>query len=247
MARAGIASRRKAEEMILSGRVLVNRQVVLELGTRADPAVDRIEVDGELISLKGPLVYFLINKPKGCISALYDPQQRPLVIDLLKRIKQRVFPVGRLDYDSEGVLLLTNDGELSNKLMHPRYRVEKRYLVKVSDVPDAKDLKKLEQGVFLSDGRTRPAKVRFVRSTKENSWIEIIVTEGRNRLIRRMCERVGHSVAKLKRTEFAGIGLGGLKSGEFRALTSEEIKHLKSIPLSTEKKPRKPAPRYKKK
>ncbi|MBI5560442.1 MAG: rRNA pseudouridine synthase [Deltaproteobacteria bacterium] len=227
IAQAGFASRRKAEEMILEGRVRVNRKVVDLLGTKADPEKDRVEVDGRAVLLRGPKVYILLNKPKGFISAVADPDKRPVVVDLLRKVKGKVFPVGRLDYDAEGVILLTNDGEFSNKLIHPRFSVPKKYLVKVRDVPDEKDLERLEKGVYLSDGKTLPAKARFVRKTEENSWIELIVTEGRNRLIKRMCMAIGHPVSKLKRVEFAGISLGRLKTGEWRYLTEKEVGRLK--------------------
>lgn len=208
----------------------VNRETISVLGTKVDPEKDTIEVDGRTISGKGPSKksYILLNKPRGCISALSDPLGRPVVTDLIKKLKQRVFPVGRLDYDSEGVLVLTDDGELSNRLIHPRYSVPKKYLVKVSDVPDEKDLKKLSSGVWLPDGRTLPAEVRLVRTTRENSWIELTVTEGRNRLVKRMCQAVGHPVAKLKRVEFAGLKPGKLKPGQYRLLTEKEVERLKS-------------------
>ncbi len=215
--------------MILEGRVRLNRRVVGELGTKADPLTDRIEVDGRLISTGAPRVYILLNKPKGTISSVTDPRKRPVVVDLVSRVKQKVFPVGRLDYDAEGVLLLTNDGELANRLTHPRHSVPKKYLVKVKDVPDEKDMKKLSRGVHLEDGRTLPAKVRFVRKTRENSWIELTVVEGRNRLVKRMCQAVGHPVMKLKRVEFAGLGLGGLKPGQWRYLTHAEVEMLRAV------------------
>jgi pseudouridine synthase len=215
--------------MILEGRVRVNRKTVSVLGTKVDPETDRIDVDGRTISLKGPGVYILLNKPRGCISALSDPLGRPVVTDLVKRVKQKIFPVGRLDYDCEGVLVLTNDGELTERLIHPRFSVPKKYLVKVRDVPDEKDLKRLANGVYLEDGRTLPAKVRLVRTTNENSWIELTVTEGRNRLVKRMCQAVGHPVSKLKRVEFAGVKLGKLNPGQFRHLSGKEVERLKSF------------------
>ncbi|MEK6599927.1 MAG: pseudouridine synthase [Deltaproteobacteria bacterium] len=231
IARAGIASRRKAEEMILEGLVTVNRQVVTELGTKADPEKDRITVDGRALSHaqeKSEKVYILLNKPKGYISTVSDPQGRPTVIDLVKKIKTRIFPVGRLDYDAEGALLFTNDGELANKLIHPKYHIPKKYLVKVSDAPDQKDIAKLKRGVYLEDGRTLPAEAKFIKATKTNSWIELTVYEGRNRLVKKMCFAIGHSVLKLQRTEFAGIKLGSLKPGDFRTLTMDEVERLKN-------------------
>ena len=150
-------------------------------------------------------------------------------MDIVKKVKQRIFPVGRLDLDAEGVLLLTNDGELANKLIHPRYKIPKKYLVKVSDVPDDKDIAKLKKGIYLEDGRTLPAEARFIKATKTNSWIELTVYEGRNRLVKRMCFAIGHSVLKLQRVEFAGIKLGSLKLGGFRMLTKDEVERLKKV------------------
>lgn len=210
------------------GRVTVNNSVVTELGAKADPSRDTVKVDGKTITLKGPLVYFLLNKPKGYISSVVDPEGRPVVVGLIKT-KARIFPIGRLDYDAEGALLLTNDGELSNKLMHPRSGMEKKYLVKVKDAPSPEDIDKLSKGVYLEDGRTLPAKAHFIRKTEENSWIELTVTEGRNRLVKRMCMAIGHPVLKLKRVEFSGIKLGNLKPGEYRPLTEKEVTSLKNL------------------
>ena len=219
-----------AETMIVDGRVRVNGKVVVDLGTRADVLNDSIAVDGKLINQETTRkrVYILLNKPKGFISGLSDTAKRPVVVDLLRRLKTRVYPIGRLDYDAEGVLLLTNDGELANKLIHPRYAIPKKYLVKVKGHPKERTLRRLELGVTLEDGKTLPAKVRFVRQTTENSWIEITVTEGRNRLVKRMCQRVGHPVTKLKRIRFAGVGLGVLKSGEWCHLTEKEVDKLRA-------------------
>ena len=212
-----------------------------ELGSKADPEKDRIAVDGRTITphpalspkgrgvLGGEKIYILLNKPKGCISTVSDPEGRPTVMDIVKKVKQRIFPVGRLDLDAEGVLLLTNDGELANKLIHPRYKIPKKYLVKVSNVPDDKDIAKLKKGIYLEDGRTLPAEARFIKATKTNSWIELTVYEGRNRLVKRMCFAIGHSVLKLIRTEFAGIKLGSLTPGSFRMLTAGEVKKLKGL------------------
>jgi pseudouridine synthase len=225
--------------MILEGLVMVNRQVVTEVGTKADFTKDRITVDGKLLSHaqgKGDKVYVLLNKPKGYISTASDPQGRPTVMDLVKKIKTRVFPVGRLDYDAEGALLLTNDGELTNTLIHPKYHIPKKYLVKVSDTPDQKDIIKLKRGIYLEDGRTLPAEAKFIKATKTNSWIELTVYEGRNRLVKRMCFAIGHSVLKLQRTEFAGIKLGSLKPGDFRILTKNEVEGLKRLAIDNKQK-----------
>jgi 23S rRNA pseudouridine2605 synthase len=213
--------------MIREGRVTVNRTPAA-IGTKADPLRDVIEVDGvRLRPAGGPRAYVLLNKPKGYISSASDPQGRPVVVDLVKKTRLRLFPVGRLDYDAEGVLLLTNDGELANRLIHPSSGVTKKYLVKVRDVPSAEDMSALEKGVWLEDGPTLPARARLVRKTKENSWIELTVVEGRNRLIKRMCQAVGHPVSKLNRVEFAGLRLAGLKPGESRPLTPEELERLR--------------------
>jgi pseudouridine synthase len=237
IARAGITSRRKAEEMILEGRVKVNQKVVSAMGVKVDPDSDIVEVDGRRITPRTePALYILINKPRGVISALSDPQKRPVVTALLKRIKTRVWPVGRLDYDAEGALLLTNDGDLGNRLLHPRYAVPKRYLIKVRGVPGPAKLKKLEQGVRLEDGRTLPCKVRLSRVTKENSWLELVVYEGRNRLVKRMCKAIGHPVSKLKRLEFAGLKVRSLKPGEYRTLTEKELERLRGFNPTNEKK-----------
>ncbi|OGP17839.1 MAG: pseudouridine synthase [Deltaproteobacteria bacterium GWC2_55_46] len=229
IATAGITSRRKAEELITQGRVTVNGKEITELGAKADPLQDRIEVDGKRISVKGPKVYILLYKPKGYISSVSDEHGRPVVTNLVSRLRLRVYPVGRLDYDAEGVLLLTNDGDLSNRLIHPTFQVPKKYLVKVKDAPAREKLDKLEKGIRLEDGKTLPAKAKFVRATQENSWIELTVFEGRNHLVKRMCMAIGHPVQKLKRVEFAGLRLGTLKPGEFRLLTEDEVAELKGM------------------
>jgi len=233
MARAGIASRRNAEVLITEGRVFVNGTPVTELGARANVDTDKIEVDGNVITSKGPRVYILLYKPTSTISAVSDPEGRPVVVDLVKGVKHRIFPVGRLDYDAEGVLLLTNDGDLTNKLIHPRARIPKTYLVKVKGKPDQDDIRRLAEGVYLDDGRTLPARAKFVRATQENAWIELTVTEGRNHLVKRMCLKIGHPVAKIRRTDFAGIKIGSLKPGEFRVLTKAEVEELKDLKETT--------------
>ncbi|MEE9591078.1 MAG: pseudouridine synthase [Thermodesulfobacteriota bacterium] len=227
IARAGITSRRKAEELILQGRVTVNRDVVTRLGVKIDPEKESVKIDGIPLPRMVSKIYLLLNKPKGYISAVSGPSGRPLVTDLLKKPGKRVFPVGRLDYDAEGVLILTNDGELANRLIHPRYNIPKRYHVKVKGIPDGRDIKRLERGIHLEDGKTLPARAKIIKETKENSWIEITVYEGRNRLVKRMCMAIGHPVAKLKRIEFAGIKLGNMKSGSYRVLTPKEMDLLK--------------------
>ncbi|MFQ5586904.1 MAG: pseudouridine synthase [Thermodesulfobacteriota bacterium] len=220
-----MASRRGAEELIRQGRVTVNGETVTRPGVKVDSDRDRVAVDGIPLPWKVSKVYLLLNKPVGFITALSDPAGRPVVTDLVKRCGKRVFPVGRLDYDAEGALILTNDGELAERLIHPKYKVPKRYHAKVKGMPDERDLRRLEKGIRLEDGRTLPATARFLKGLKENSWIDITVFEGRNRLVKRMCLAVGHPVLKLKRVEFAGIGVG---PGEYRFLTKSEVVLLKS-------------------
>jgi len=208
--------------------VTINGEIA-RTGAKVDPYVDKIVVDGQAVPVPSRRkTYILLNKPKGVISSLNDPEGRPVVTDFIKTEK-RVFPVGRLDYDAEGVLLLTDDGELANKLIHPRYEVAKRYLVKVRNLPVEKTLEALRKGVHIEGGKTRPARIKFIRKTEANAWLEITVSEGRNRLIKKMCMSVGHPVTKLKRVEFAGIGLGSLKPGACRRLTEHEVERLKRL------------------
>jgi len=226
LAKCGIASRRKAEEMILEGRVTVNGKIAV-LGMKADLKKDHIKVNGKLISRFEPRVYIMFNKPAKCITSTYDPEGRPTLKDFLKGIKTNVFPVGRLDYDSEGLLLLTNDGELANAILHPGGEIPKTYLLKIKGVLEDKDIQKLEKGVKLEDGVTAPAKVKKIKKTEANSWIEITIHEGRKHQVKRMLERVGHPVLKLKRVRINGLSLGDLPLGMYRYLTPEEIKRLK--------------------
>ncbi len=212
--------------------------MVRELGVKADPEEDQIEVDGEPLSLKKKKTcYILLYKPRGYISSVKDQFARPTVLTLLGRdVRERIYPVGRLDYDAEGVLLVTNDGALAARLTHPRYQVPKTYHVKVKGSPDEKDIRRLGQGVHLREGRTGPAKVKILGRARENTWLEITVTEGRYRLIKRMCWNVGHPVCRLRRVRFAGLGLGRLKPGEYRYLTPEEVKRLKRLVEKDERK-----------
>jgi len=226
IAKCGIASRRKAEEMILEGLVRVNG-VPATLGMKADLDRDHIKVKGKLIGAVQTKVYLVFNKPVQCLTATHDEEGRPTVMDFLKRIKLQVFPVGRLDFNSEGLLILTNDGELANAVLHPKNKIPKTYRVKVDGFPDNQDIAKLERGIMLDDGITAPAKVRLVKKLKANSWMDITIYEGRKRQVRRMCERIGHSVSKLVRTRINGLSLGDLKPGEYRYLTPDEIAKLK--------------------
>ena len=226
LAQAGVASRRRAEELIVAGRVAVNGNVVTELGSKADPAADRITVDGKPIRPEGRKVYLLLNKPTGYMTTLKDPEGRPIVTDLVKDVPERVFPVGRLDYNTEGLLILTNDGAWANRLAHPRHEVEKEYLVRVRGGVAPEQIRRLAAGVELSDGRTAPAKVAKVRESDSNSWLSIAIHEGRYRQVRRMCEAVSLAVVRLKRVRYGFLELGDLKPGSYRQLTPAEVKRL---------------------
>ncbi len=235
---SGIASRRAAEQLILDGRVKVNGRVVTELGTKADPERDAIKVDGRLINPKQPKTYIMLNKPAGYMTTLSDPEDRPTVKDLLKGLKARVYPVGRLDYNTEGLLLLTNDGDWAHVIMHPSFELPKTYLVKIKGILDRKDVEMLESGVYLEEGKTAPAKVRLVRKEKANSWVEITIHEGRRRQVRRMFDRVDHSVIKLKRIKIGPLSLGTLVVGKYRHLTPSEVEALHEAAEKGQKKKR---------
>jgi len=232
MSRCGISSRRKAEELIMEGLVTVNG-VTATIGMKADISRDHIKVKGKLINKVESMVYLMFNKPVKCLTSMSETEKRPMVTDYLKRLKARVFPVGRLDFNSEGLLLLTNDGELANAILHPKKKVPKTYMVKVDGILDDRDIMKLEKGIRLDDGMTAPAKVRRVRKkTKANSWIEMTIYEGRKRQIRRMLERIKHPVIKLIRTKINGLELGGLEPGTYRFLTPDELNKLQKEVLS---------------
>ena len=225
---AGIASRRAAEQMIVDGRVKVDGVVVRELGIQADPDVNVIEVDGKKIERAESPVYFLLYKPKGYVTTAKDERGRKTVLDLVSDVKERIYPVGRLDYGTEGALLMTNDGALTNAMLHPKSEVHKTYLARVDGFVSLAEVQKLRHGVELEDGMTSPARVKIVERDEKNdvTKLELTIHEGRNRQVRRMCEAVGHPVINLKRTEFAGLNLSGLKRGEYRPLTDSEIDYL---------------------
>lgn len=226
---AGIASRREAERLIIEGRVAVNGSIVTQLGTKVDPTCDKVKVDGKLVKSFPEKVYIVVNKPVGCVSTLKDPQERPVVTDLLGSITTRVFPVGRLDYDAEGLLLLTNDGELAHRLQHPRYRISRTYEVKVKDIPTDDELSRVRKGIQLEDGVTLPAKVTFLKKAVKNCWLKITIYEGRNKQVKRMCTAIGHPVMKLKRVKIGPLGLGSLSQGQYRHLVKDEVKKLYAL------------------
>lgn len=227
LAHAGVASRRAAETLISEGRVRVNGRVVEELGVRADPHRDRIEVDGRRIVAEKP-AYYLVHKPREMVTTLSDPEGREALGDLLKRIPERVYPIGRLDYHTSGALLVTNDGELADALLSPRRKVPKVYAAKLRGFLDVPELDRLRNGVRLDDGYvTQRAEVFVLREEERNTWVQITLTEGKNRQIHRMAQAIGHPVQRLVRVSFAGIGTEGLRPGEWRPLTHREVEKLK--------------------
>lgn len=226
---AGITSRRSAEVMITDGRVAVNGQVVTELGSKADPETDKITLDGKPVSVAKKRIYLLLNKPSGYVTTMSDPGGRPVVTELLKDIPERLYPVGRLDFNTEGLLLLTNDGEWANRLAHPSHEVEKEYLVKIRGALSNDKISLLSNGIKLDDGMTAPAKVSIIRVLEKNVWFTLTIHEGRYRQVRRMCEALELPLVKLKRVRYGNIILGDLKSGEYRILDPAEAKILAGI------------------
>jgi pseudouridine synthase len=232
---SGIASRRKADELIESGRIMLNGRIVRELGTKAQWGKDSIKQDGNEIPKPSSRTYIILNKPFGYISSLHDPQKRPVVTDLLKDITQRVYPVGRLDFDSLGLLILTNDGDLAHRLTHPRHHVPRTYKVTVKGTLHEETLHRLRKGVQLEDGFSGPSRASIVKQSGGNSVIRLTISQGRNRMVRRMMEAVGHRAIHLIRTGFGDLELKDLKIGRYRHLTSHEVISLKkSVGLSSD-------------
>lgn len=227
LSKAGITSRRKAEGLILQGRVSVNGKIVRELGTKAVLGRDEIRVDGKTIKPESEGVVLAFFKPRRCVTTLHDPQGRRTVADFVNKFPMRLYPVGRLDYDAEGLLLLTNDGELANRLQHPRYKVPKTYLVKVRGHPPAEALASLQQGVNLEDGITAPAELIVMEDDQKATWLSLTLREGRKHQVKRMCAAVGHPVLRLRRTKVGPIELDDLRPGEIRRLKSREVRSLR--------------------
>jgi 23S rRNA pseudouridine2605 synthase len=234
LARTGTASRRHAEELIREGRVTLNGEAVLEPGARVNPAVDAVRVDGKRVKPSGP-VYILLNKPRGVLSTMEDPRGRPCVGDVLADMRGRPYPVGRLDFDAEGLLLCTNDGELAHRILHPRYHVKKVYQVKVKGTPDKRVIDRLRTGVFLDGRKTAPAGVYLQKRGERNSWLRMTLVEGRNRQVKRMLEQCGYQVLKLKRVALGPLALGDLPPGAYRKLRPEEVRKLQGSAAGLDK------------
>ncbi len=252
LAHAGVCSRREADRWIAEGRVSVNGQVVMELGEKIDPARDKVAVNGRPVKAEEErAVYILMNKPAGRVVSVKDPFKRPTVLDLLGRLPVRVYPVGRLDLDTEGALLLTNDGEMALRLTHPRYGVAKVYEARVEGEPTEADLDKARNGIFLEGRRTAPARVKVLYRGRRQTLLRVEIREGRKREIRKLFAAVGYPVDHLKRIDFAGLTLEGLKTGEWRYLGSAEVRRLKALagsaaapaPARKPRAPRRQAPK----
>jgi 23S rRNA pseudouridine2605 synthase len=225
LAHAGIGSRRHCDDLIFQGRVSVDGQKVREPGMRVDPATQEVAVDGQPIQPE-PLVYWLVNKPRGYLCTNHDPDGRPRAVDLVAHVSQRIYTVGRLDEDSEGLLLMTNDGDLAHKLMHPRFGISKTYLVQVAGKPSRQDVQQLLEGVWLSDGHVKARRVKRLRAQGESTWLEIVLCEGKNREIRRMLAKLEHKVMRLKRIAIGPLRIDRLGKGKSRRLQPDEVTRL---------------------
>lgn len=224
LAASGVCSRRKAEQYILDGRVAIKGQTITTLGTKVDDDATGITVDGKEIHLEEEKVYYLLHKPKGYVTTLSDPQGRPVVTELLHGVKERVFPVGRLDFDTEGALLLTNDGELSQKILHPSFETFKTYEAHITGVPSRTQLAELERGVLIDEKATAPAKIGTIFKRGNNSLVTITIHEGRKHQVKKMFAAIGHPVMYLKRLSYGQLGLEKLTTGQFRQITASETR-----------------------
>ncbi|NLZ49978.1 MAG: rRNA pseudouridine synthase [Clostridiales bacterium] len=228
MAHCGVASRRKCEELILDGKVKVNNQIVKELGTKVNPSMDKVEVDGVLIKPEERKIYIALNKPVGYVTTVKDEKNRKTVLDLVK-VEERIYPIGRLDYNTSGLLLLTNDGEVYNKVIHPRQSINKVYIALIKGHLTDKKIELFSKGIDIGGYITAPAKIRILKKFENSSEVEITIHEGKNRQIRRMCEKIGNPVIQLKRIKIGDIKLEGLAIGKWRYLSEKEIKYLKNL------------------
>lgn len=223
LASCGVASRRMSEEIIKSGRVAVNGQIVTEMGVKIKIGTDKVTVDGKDITPEEEHVYLMLNKPEGYVTTAHDPQGRPTVLDLVAEVPQRVFPIGRLDVDTEGLLFLTNDGELAYRLTHPKFAVPKVYHALVTGKPSEDKLDRMRNGLKLEDGMTKPCTVKVIRRYNHKTMLEITISEGRNRQVRRMCQAIGNPIIELERVKIENIELSQVKRGQYRKLTLEEL------------------------
>ena len=227
LAHAGVASRRKAETLIEDGHVTVNGKVIRELGSKANLDEDVIQVDGRTIREEQDKVYYVLYKPAGVVTTLSDPEKRETIKKYIEHIPERVYPVGRLDYDVEGALIVTNDGELAHLLMHPRFGVRRTYLAKVHGVPSEEQIERLRKGMRLEDGRAKALEAELHSRTPKNTWVRVVVAEGRPHLVKRLMEAAGAPVQKLFRADYGGIGVAGMSPGEVRELTKAEVQYLR--------------------
>ena len=234
MARCGVASRRKCEEIILNGKVSVNGKLVNELGVKINPEIDKVYYEGNIITPEENKLYIMLNKPEGYITSVKDEKGRKTILDLVN-VEERIYPIGRLDYDSSGLILLTNDGEIYNKIIHPRVQIDKKYIVLCRGEFTPEELKKFENGVDIGGYITASSKIKVIdkeldkKTNKFNTLVEICIHEGKNRQIRRMCEALGHEVISLNRVSVGDIKLGYLKKGEWRNLTKSELDYINSL------------------
>ncbi|WP_027623512.1 pseudouridine synthase [Clostridium lundense] len=228
MARCGVASRRKCEEIILEGNVKVNNKVVNELGFKINAEIDKVQVYGKYISPEENKVYIALNKPEGYVCTVKDEKGRKTILDLVK-VNERIYPIGRLDYDTSGLILLTNDGNIYNKIIHPREEKNKKYIATIKGIPSKDEIEKFENGIDIGDYITAPSKINILSKNNGNAKVSIIIHEGKNRQIRRMCEKINHPVINLKRVSIGNVKLGDLKLGEWRHLKDNEVEYLKSL------------------
>jgi pseudouridine synthase len=229
LAEANVASRRKCEEIIQAGRVAVNGKTVTELGTKIDDEADEVTLDGEAVKKEQRLVYIMLHKPDGCVTTANDQFNRPTVMDYVKAVDERIYPVGRLDYDTSGLLLMTNDGALTYRLTHPKHNINKTYIAVVDTEPTKQEISSFEDGLVIDGRMTAKARLTVAKVEKDRVYLKITIHEGRNRQVRKMCDAIGHPVRRLKRVATGRLTLGTLKKGEYRHLTADEVEYLRSL------------------